>query len=442
VFEREGLTVRQRRAATLFVVYVAIWVLEGALRRWLLPGLQELLFFARVPIVAMMVANSSTLNARSTRRTTWAWFLIVSVIAFGAVHVAVLHQELAVAVLGVRSYIEPWLVPVALRRDLLDRMSRKVLPLVAFAGIPMTLLALVQVNSPRSAFVNKIFLEGGADNFALNYGLSIRATGTFTSSAGLAIFCLLNVAAVCALWVNRSLLRSPVTRAVVTASAAVLVAIAGSRTALLGSLIIIGATAVTQAVRNPSATPRVALAVVALVGSSLYLAPKLAVQQTDGLAGRFEYEGAGSELRQRSLGAFTDWTRVYGEPPLLGVGLGTATQGLSNRTSTVAIEGELMKKLFEVGPLVFLPLLALRWLWSATLVRAAITALRRRDGVPASVVAAGLNTWLVGPATGQGSVTGFVAITATLVMASGVREVSTSKAEAVQPSVLGQPAHR
>ncbi len=109
-----------RRAATraprfLLLTYMAIWIGEGALRKWLLPSLQQPLYFLRFTLVIAAV-----IVAIARLRRPWplgahlalTYFLVIVVVT--AVHLVRGDQTLVLGILGVRLWLEIVLVPCAL----------------------------------------------------------------------------------------------------------------------------------------------------------------------------------------------------------------------------------------------------------------------------------------------------------------------------------------
>lgn len=411
---RRALTARR-----LFIVYVLVWVFEGAVRRWLLPEAQSLVYFARVPVVLLILCNSLRFRqARLPGPAAAAAIVLVSLVLFELGHVLFSDAPVTSAVLGLRLYVEPWLVPLCLAPDLRRSDAQAVLRLICFLTPPLALLAIVQVNSPSTAFVNRIFATDGSDNFGLA-GETIRATSSFSSSAGHASFSLLCVAAAVGLYLSPRARRDPALCVAAGIAAAVMVITAGSRTAVIGSLAPLLLLAVAVGYRRPERLPRLLLGTLVATGIGFYGARRLAPAQIDGLVSRFTYTGAGDELNSRALGSYIDWLAAIDLPPLLGNGLAAQSQGLTNRGSTGAfVEGELIRQLFELGPPLFLIALALRLILCGMLLRRVLEPMRRGEFVPAVVLSVALPALTAGPATGQGTISGFVAICGALVLAS------------------------
>jgi hypothetical protein len=426
-------------ARRLFLLYLLTWVLEGALRKWVFPGQQQLVYFLRVPIVLAIVVNSLRCRgARIPMAGAVGVALVAGLIAFEGFAIMLSGSPLTTAALGLRLYLEPCLVPLCLASDLKRDDIFDALRLICRLSLPLGVLALLQVNSSSSSYVNRIFASDGSDNFGLA-GTSIRATSSFSSSAGHASFAVLAVGAAVALYLAPSKRKDLSISVVGGFAAAVMVITAGSRSAILGSLLPLVVLFITIGYRHPERLPKffVGAVVIAILGFSA--GQSFAPRQIEGVTARFSYTGAGSELNHRSLGAFTDWTGRIPDAPLMGGGLGASVQGLAaTGSSQDLIEGELVRQLFELGLPLFLFALALRIAAVIFLIIGALRCLNFfQDSMPLVILGVGLPSIAVGPATGQGTISGFVAVVVTIIVASFTAVPSQASEQlAIKPRVL------
>lgn len=182
-----GWSVRQWRLA--IQVAMVLLVFEGAIRKWLLPGAQDLVYFAKDAL--FLGAYVGFLRGRSRR-----WPLPQAPILYAALAAAIglgLFQVLnpmlpnvLVGVLGFKAYFfyVPLLfvVPGAFRDD--EELARflKRYVLIVF---PVVLLSLAQFFSPAGSVLNTYAQPTESDSIS-TFGSSkfVRTTGTFSYISG------------------------------------------------------------------------------------------------------------------------------------------------------------------------------------------------------------------------------------------------------------------
>lgn len=168
----------------LIWLYLILLIFEGALRKWFLPSLATPLLIIRDPIAIWLTFAGIKHGWLRTPSVIVMW--VASTLSF-LLTLVVGHQNLTVALFGWRIYFFYFPVmfvmgKVMTREDLL-KMGRFVL----YLSIPMTLLILIQFNSPSSAWVNVGLGGEGTAGFAgaLDY---MRPSGTFSFTSGYVMF--------------------------------------------------------------------------------------------------------------------------------------------------------------------------------------------------------------------------------------------------------------
>lgn len=165
----------------LLWLYLWLLIFEGALRKWILPGLQQPLLLVRDPIAIYLVCVGLQ---RGWIRSGYAkTMMVVSTISL-VLTLTVGHQNLIVGLFGWRIYFFhfPMIFVMAkvLTRDDLMKMARFIL----YLSIPMTVLVVIQFYSPQSAWVN---LGVGSDTEGAGFGGAMgyfRPPGTFSFTSG------------------------------------------------------------------------------------------------------------------------------------------------------------------------------------------------------------------------------------------------------------------
>lgn len=173
-------------------------IFEGAIRKWILPGAQDLVYFGKD--VLLIGAYAGYLSAGASRLSTrlvpaGLTSLLVASISFGVVQVV--NPQLPTPLLGALGFkayflYAPllWVLPATFRSDTEATRFLKRLLLLA---IPVGLLAIAQFLSPPDSWLNT-YARGGSE-FALSFGSStfVRVTGTFSFISGYASYLLATV---------------------------------------------------------------------------------------------------------------------------------------------------------------------------------------------------------------------------------------------------------
>jgi hypothetical protein len=170
-------------------------VLEGAVRKWVFPGAQDLVYFAKdallLGIYSGFLLSGAARRARGLVPPGLAGLLTVTA-ALGVLSIA--NPQLPTPLLGLLGfkayflYIPLlWVLPAAFDSDEeLSRFLKRILLLV----IPVGVLAAFQFLSPSSSWLN-VYARGGNES-AFSFGSStfVRVTGTFSFISGYSAYLL------------------------------------------------------------------------------------------------------------------------------------------------------------------------------------------------------------------------------------------------------------
>lgn len=182
--------VRRRLVTLVFVIYWLV-ILEGVLRKWLLPSYEQYLFFITVPFVlaAYWTAFQHRRWPRSTAPMSAYYLLVIAVTMLVPIQFIVGEYGSPYLLLAAYGWINYFLyIPLAFliaeqfRREDLRRLFRHTVWL-AVAAAPIVVL---QFNSVPESVINVGFGSSSANQFeglssALGY---TRPQGFFTSSLG------------------------------------------------------------------------------------------------------------------------------------------------------------------------------------------------------------------------------------------------------------------
>jgi len=166
----------------LIWLYLILWVIEGGLRRWVLPGMATPLLLIRDPLVVAIYAlavskNLFPLNGFITFGALLAVLSFINALLLG-------HGNALVAVYGMRcDFLDVPLIFImakVLRQKHLIALAR----IAACVAIPYTMLLVAQFYEPQDAWINRgtgDSTEGAGYSGALG---RFRPPGTFTFILG------------------------------------------------------------------------------------------------------------------------------------------------------------------------------------------------------------------------------------------------------------------
>ena len=183
------------RKATLGVMVLLVF--EGAIRKWVVPGAQQVVYFAKD---ALLVACYFGMWRDSRSRRMWVPIAppLVAFLVLGAGWAAfeVFNPNLPnllVGVLGFKAYFlyvpMMLLVPACFASD---RDLARFLARYALLAIPVGMLGLAQFASPTSSALNAYARMNEEQSYVATFGSSehVRVTGTFSFITGYTSFLL------------------------------------------------------------------------------------------------------------------------------------------------------------------------------------------------------------------------------------------------------------
>jgi hypothetical protein len=362
----------------LLWLYLVLLLTEGALRKWILPQLDQPLLIIRDPLVVLIYwkAVQEGLSFRS------AFFLPNLFLAVATAITSTLFGigSLAITAYGLRTdYLQIpliFLMPQILDRDDVIKMGRFIL----IFSIPMACIALLQFRSSPDSFINK-----GA---FLTHFDTVRPSGTFSYISGLSTFFALTSAFLFFGYIESGTYKLWI---ILLATFAVLAAAgcSGSRTCL--SLIaMVAAVAVLCVVTTGKGGVSLLVGAV-VIGLAVLVLSNTAVFQKGAaqMQARLQ-EASGAESSQGGfLGRFLNTMFVplaaIDRLPAFGYGLGIGTnagQSMAKNPDLPWIEEEWDRLTFECGPFFGIFLCLFRASLMFTLLFRCIGAYRRNNILP------------------------------------------------------------
>jgi len=417
----------RRKIQLLLWTYFWLLILEGALRKWVLPGLSTPLILVRDPVaMAAVMLGWSYLKRRPwVGWVAWLWGIGGAGLFFA---LAVGHQDLVTALYGTRILLFHWplifLFAAVFTRDDVYTFAKA----AAFIAIPMAVLIALQYSLPQSHFVN--LKPGGEEGMAWGGVLGkSRPPGTFSFTNGLSDFLGFAAACVVALLVSGP---RPLPKWIWASCAALVVSlpISISRTVLFKYILVVISTAAASSVSGRNIKNFLVGGV--LVGLVALAASQLPIfhDARGAFTARWESatkaeggeEGVRGVLRERVEGSTIGAVQRAFDSPVLGhgIGLGTnvgAMRSRGRRGFTLG-EGAWDVTIAELGPTLGLLYVGLRVAMTIWLLRLAWRQAVRGNAAPFILGGSALPLVFFAP-TAQATSLGFIVVGAGLMLAAG-----------------------
>ncbi len=372
------------------LIWLYFWLLifEGALRKWLLPGLSNPLLLVRDPVVILIYVTAGMAGV-FPKNGFIVWTLALGFASFIVSEIAG-SGNLLVSLFGLRTNFLHlpliFLLPNVFNKQDMEKMAKWFL----ISSIPMALLVLAQFRAPADAWLNNG--AGGSQNGQLESALGkIRPPGTFSFTMGL--ICYLSVAAAFAIHMlmeknarNRKLANLAVL------CIAIMVGISGSRSAL-GAMSLIFIAVAVICVKQPVFFGRSMKLIAGLVLAYLVLASwsefreGIEVHQS-------RIEGGGGLKDGIFMRFFGDLLPLaaLSDAHFFGAGLGMGTNAAASfvfgKTAFSLGENDWDRIIRESGPALGLAFIGLRISILFHLASRAFDALRRNEPLPLLLLAA------------------------------------------------------
>ena len=170
----------------LFWLYFLLLIFEGALRKWVLPGLSAPLLLVRDPVAILIIIEAYRANKWPER-----WSAIIGILACAFLGLCVLQMILVentwiAAVYGLRSYLLPFPVAFIMGENLDAEDLRKFGAATLWIMLPLTILEVAQYRAPQGSFLNAGAYKGAEQIYYVEE--HVRASGTFSFVTGPTFF--------------------------------------------------------------------------------------------------------------------------------------------------------------------------------------------------------------------------------------------------------------
>lgn len=352
--ERAYAAERRRTRAIRFCIwaYLVLWILEGALRKWVFPGLANPLGLIREPFVA--AAYLLAFRAGVFPRNFIVWVSAILCFVLILIGYFLIGLPIGVMAAGVWAYFWPipfiFLIPRVMDESDVHRVAR----FLMLVAIPMALLMAVQFKSPAGSKINAIV---GQEEYVESWSTKevageVRPSGTWSYVGGATFFYTLVAAIVFTLMVERGTVSTGFW--LLTASSVALsTAVSKSRGQVYGIALalvvwlLFGRAALAQRLnRLVSAALMLGVAILVLSQTTLV------TQGVEVLQKRFE-EGSSEGLVNRLRYNYLPSADQLAQTPFYGFGLGVGTNTgaifLVGRRAFLLAESETPRVIMEFG---------------------------------------------------------------------------------------------
>jgi hypothetical protein len=421
--------VDRRRLVLLIWTYLALLIIEGALRKWALPSLSDPLLLVRDPVaIAIGVLGFRSRYLVFDIHVRTLFILLAGFVAIGAIQLinGVGGSPLVIGY-GLRTYLLHLPVAFVMARALEPRDLRRILVAFLWLALPMAILMALQFQSNPTARINA-GVAGHSGQIISDKG-HIRPAGTFSYIDGPIGFFGITMAALVAAYVDIPNL-SWILRISAWLGVTLAVSVSGSRSflAALVGVLFAGAAGWARGRSFRLSRGLVTAAVTAVIVANVLGSLDTVQEGTDVMQSRLSHLSNGG-LSSRLMGDYYSLQWALLESPPMGVGLGAGTNAGAALLGTRGFrwgEGEWARVIFEAGPLLGLLYLAWRIWLTIVVARAALRA--AATGVILPIVLFGAcATNLISGQWGQTTIQGFAVFTLGLSLAAGRAAASRAR---------------
>lgn len=362
----------RRYIRNLIWLYFWLLLIEGALRKWILPGLSNPLLVVRDPVVLLIYFFS--LRARVFPKNGWTIALVVMALLDTMATFFQLWDYVApkyiAAVAGYGIHANFFHLPLifvmarVLTIDDVKRFGWWTLVLL----VPMTVLMVMQFRAGPDAFVNRT--AGGEGEILMSSMNKVRTSGPFSFVIGVVAY--FSLATGYLVWgvLNRGVYKNWLL-AISGAALLIGISVSGSRS-VVGACAVVIASLLLVIFLRPDVMNRFGQVLLAVVVLGVIVSRTPIFREgAKVLSTRFSEvaevteQSIPQDLISRALSTFEDGWFVIGKAPALGYGLGVGTNAgaklLLGQTMFLLMEGEIPRVILENGPVLGLAYLLWRF---------------------------------------------------------------------------------
>ena len=427
----------------LIWLYFWLLIIEGALRKWIMPGWSNPLLLVRDPV--LIAIYFFAIPAKVFPRNAWTWILLVIgflslVISFVRLWLYLPPTTIALVTgYGFRSnYLHLPLIFVmakVLRPEDVKRFGWWTLMVL----VPMAILMVLQFRAAPDAFVNRT--AGGEGEMMMSAMGKVRTAATFSFVTGVVAYFALATGFLVWALLRRTVYNNWLLAAAGTALVIGIV-VSGSRSVVGACAVVVASLAVVLFLR-PDSVNRFGQTLLAVVVLGLIVTrTPIFKEGLSVLSTRFTEGAEATEqsvtrgLVTRVIGDYEEAFYILTKAPFLGYGLGVGTNAgakfLTGRSGFLLTEGEWSRLFLEMGPVLGIAYVALRCglvVWIGLL---CLRSVRLGNVLPLLLFSSAFLPMLSGQ-FGQPTILGFAVFAAGLTLAARNEESLVTSAELKSP---------
>ena len=435
------------------LIWLYFWLLliEGALRKWVLPQLSNPLLIVRDPVV--ILAYFLAIKARVFPKNAWVYALVIIGLLAMAVSFLQLWPYLPpsrialVTGFGFRSNFLHLPLIFLMARVLRAEDVKRIGWWTLVAMVPMALIMVGQFQTPPDSFLNRT--AGGEGEMMTSALGKVRTAATFSFVTGVVAYFALATGFLVWAALRRDVYKPWVLFAAGSALA-IGIAVSGSRSVVGACAVVVGSLVLVLFLR-PSAVNRFGqtLLVTVVLGLIVSRTP-IFKEGLNVLTTRFNEvaeatdKSVGAGLVERVFNDFSDGLYVLTKAPVLGYGLGIGTNAgakfLTGRQMFLLSEGEWPRCFLESGPVLGLAFVLWRIALAGSVAVVCIRAVKGGNVLPLLIFASG-GLPLISGQFGQPTILGFAVFTTGLALAAA-KEQSDSDGSDRPAEEEPQPVRR
>lgn len=440
----------------LFWAYFLLLIFEGALRKWVVPGLSAPLLLVRDPIALLILLEAFRTNKWPQKWAAVSGFLAVGILLLCGVQMIVVNNPWIAAFYGVRSYLLPFPVAFVMGENLTAEDLRKFGLATLWILLPMTLLEVAQYMAPPGSPLNKGVSEGSVQIFYIEG--HVRASGTFSFVAGPTAY-----VPMAAAFILYGLLHEGFSKKwllwLATGAVILSIPMIGARTVIFELAAVVAGTGIAAflGASQLSKVFKIAAPVVALffLISLIPVFGRAAISLTERFTEANRMEGGSAEraVENRAFSPLlyqletTDYTQ---HPVGVGMGQGAAaiTKLMYGAVSFTTGEGELGRVMAEFGPILGVTFMLFRLILAIALMAQALGAARKQEPLAlllAPMALPGIFFNVLEQPTEQGFMVVGIAFTLAALKLSGLRTLPSglrNRGPVPTRAGPGRPNHR
>jgi hypothetical protein len=416
----------KQRVRQLIWLYLWLLLVEGVLRKWVMPRFSDPLLIVRDPVVLGIYYYA--IRARVFPRNFWVnslWVLgflsLVASILFARFSLVSGYLAtvplLEVTVYGMRTNFLHLPIIFVMASVFDEEDVKKFGWWILILMIPMALLMAAQFKASPDSFINRTAGLSEAEQLTAGGG-KIRPPGTFSFISGPVYY--MSVSA--AFLIYGALRRTVYNNWLLISSGVALaigIFISGSKSSVIAVLLVVFALIAILIVRPRAVNKFGWTLVIVVVGAMIVSRLPIFKEGFQILSDRFTSAAEATETSvirgtiDRVINDFTEGFKNFGSFPVFGYGIGIGTNVggriLIGRSAFLLAESEWSRVLAESGPILGLAFLIWRTLFVFYLGRLSFVALKRDNLLPILLFGSGFIVLLNGQ-LGQPTILGFAVI--------------------------------